>query len=575
MVTERSLRRTADPGFIHELFGEQFDLWIGGTTLRQIRHGMSVRELSGPAGHRWLQTLLNQTISSGTVQCRSCFGRLVCAIPVNLDQGRGAAVAELSLEQAADVLQRTGDLAVASRMAGMQVEADQSVTRRCAHCEDEPHDNRLRADQSELNWLNQLPASVVPRPEDVPLLSVAGRILPQLRELVQARALVLVERPPAAAAAGRLPTPLWHCGSVVSDGAVQNLIERHASAIADRNGLCLNLPAPLQSRDSREAVLSAVIVPVNCPGRSSAWLAAVNKDLRKLATGEAAGRYGAEVGTADIEFGEAEISLMRAASSVLTTNGGIMELLNDREQLLTGVVRTLVNALDAKDSYTCGHSDRVAEFARLTARKLGIDAKTCEQIHLAGLLHDIGKVGVPDQILNKPSGVTDEEMEIIRQHPVIGHQILQHLNSFEYVLPAVLHHHESFDGSGYPHGLRGDSIPLSARILAVADAWDAMTSDRSYRRGMSPERATAILQEGAGVQWDPDCVAAFLNTMDAVRMRMDNAHSNVAVPGSVRRAAVATMAGWPEHTIESVAVAEQRMRIATAVNEPSSGSQDL
>jgi putative nucleotidyltransferase with HDIG domain len=237
---------------------------------------------------------------------------------------------------------------------------------------------------------------------------------------------------------------------------------------------------------------------------------------------------------------------MSAASSVLATNSGILKLLNDREQLLTGVLRTLVNALDAKDSYTCGHSDRVAEFARLIAQDMGVDEKECEQIHLAGLLHDIGKVGIPDQILNKTSAVTELEMERIRQHPTIGYEILKHLSSFEYVLPGVLHHHESFDGTGYPHGLSGASIPLSARILAVADAWDAMTSDRPYRVGMPPDRATSILNNGSGRQWDPQCVTAFLRCMDAVRMRMDLAHSTIDPPRMMRSVAVASISAWPQ-----------------------------
>ena len=399
----------------------------------------------------------------------------------------------------------------------------------------ESTDNRLRSDPSELAWLSQLPGSVVPGSGETSAEAVAGRILPELRELIQARSLMLMRQENAQLVAESELRPVWACGEPVPQSVITALISQHAANALTVDGVSLDFTAPTSSSDSRHGILSAIIMPVRWPGRTQGWLVAANKDLRRLAMGEVTSRYGSEIQTEDIEFGPAELSLVEAASTVLATNSGIIKLLSDREELLTGgVIRTLVNALDAKDAYTCGHSDRVAEFAYMTAHTLGISEEECEQIYMTGLVHDIGKVGVPDQILNKTSPITAEEMELIRQHPVIGHNILKHLSSFTYVLPGVLHHHEAFDGTGYPMQLSGDAIPLPARILAVVDAWDAMTSNRAYRSGMSPDRATLILNNGSGSQWDPLCVTAFMKCQDAVRIRMDLATSTYRPPRLAR-----------------------------------------
>lgn len=537
--THAADNRMASAEFVFELFGDRFDLWTGQGPLRRIRRSSGATTFGGRAENRDLMDQIRQTLDTASVQCRAVGGGFIVSIPAGSHQRPMAAVAEIGVEQVADVLQQTAAGAI-GQQSRSEVPAGISGFEQWTDLD--ASDNRLRADESELSWLNQLPASVVPKREETSVTAVARRILPQLLDLIQARSLLLIDGEDGAGSSSAL---LWSGGDEVTSSAVDRVVLRYSSEASYSDGLCLNFTSPPQSIVSRDGIMSAVIVPVRWPARSTGWLVAVNRDLRKLATGEAASRYGSEIQMGDIEFGDAQINLMRAASSVLATNSGILDLLNDREQVLTGIVRTLVNALDAKDSYTCGHSDRVAEFARLTAQAMGVNARGCEQVHMAGLLHDIGKVGIPDHILNKPAAVTDEEMEIIRQHPVTGYEILRHLSSFEYVLPAVLHHHEAFDGSGYPHGLHGNAIPLSARILAVADSWDAMTSSRSYRAGMSPDRATAILQDGAGQQWDPQCVEAFLKCKDAVRVRMDAAHDEVPPPVMVRSAAVATMSAWP------------------------------
>jgi HD-GYP domain-containing protein (c-di-GMP phosphodiesterase class II) len=147
---------------------------------------------------------------------------------------------------------------------------------------------------------------------------------------------------------------------------------------------------------------------------------------------------------------------------------------------------------------------------------MGYDEEACERLYLTGLLHDVGKIAVSDAVLNKPGRLTDEEFAEIKRHPDEGWNILCELEQLGYVLPGVLHHHERSDGGGYPDGLVGEDIPIDGRVLAVADAYDAMTSDRAYREGMSQEQAEEILRGGAGTQWDADVIQAFFEIVDQI-----------------------------------------------------------
>jgi putative two-component system response regulator len=170
----------------------------------------------------------------------------------------------------------------------------------------------------------------------------------------------------------------------------------------------------------------------------------------------------------------------------------------------------LALALEARDPYTRTHSQNVAAFARRLAGWLELGEEAERQIEQAGLLHDIGKIGVPDAILMKPGALTEAEYAVMCAHPVIGDQICRPLATLGHALSAIRHHHEHWDGRGYPDRLAGEAIPLRARIMAIADAYDAMTSDRPYRAGFTPAEAQARLRRGAGAQWDPDLVAAFV-----------------------------------------------------------------
>ncbi len=172
-------------------------------------------------------------------------------------------------------------------------------------------------------------------------------------------------------------------------------------------------------------------------------------------------------------------------------------------------VESLANALESRDRYTAGHSQRVSQISASIARSLNLDPAEQERVRVGALLHDIGKIGIPDAVLQKPGALTDAEFTSIKQHPTIGCRILEGVNGFAPYLQSVELHHENWDGSGYPRGLRGEEVPLAARIIHVADAWDAMTTDRPYRNGFSHARAFAVIRINAGTQFDPEIVEVF------------------------------------------------------------------
>jgi HD-GYP domain-containing protein (c-di-GMP phosphodiesterase class II) len=174
-------------------------------------------------------------------------------------------------------------------------------------------------------------------------------------------------------------------------------------------------------------------------------------------------------------------------------------------------IETLASALDARDPYTAGHSRRVSEYACAIAGAMNLSRSELSEIRIGALLHDIGKIGVSDAILLKPGKLTAEENALIQEHPTIGRRILEGVNAFQPYLAVVELHHENWDGTGYPHGLRGDDTPLTARIVKIADAYDAMTSDRPYRKGMSHEKALSVFEQISGSQLDPVVVDAFRN----------------------------------------------------------------
>jgi putative nucleotidyltransferase with HDIG domain len=184
-------------------------------------------------------------------------------------------------------------------------------------------------------------------------------------------------------------------------------------------------------------------------------------------------------------------------------------LIRDLEMLFYGAIRTLIATIEAKDHYTKGHTERVTTYALQIAQELGIPESEIESLQLASLLHDVGKIGIPEKILKKPGKLTPGEYEIMKRHPTIGADIISNIENIDKVKNIVASHHEKWDGSGYTHGLKGEEIPLGARILAVADAFDAMTSTRSYRRNFSEEEVIKEFKRCAGFQFDREVVKAF------------------------------------------------------------------
>lgn len=199
----------------------------------------------------------------------------------------------------------------------------------------------------------------------------------------------------------------------------------------------------------------------------------------------------------------------------------LTESLARLEETYTSTLQAIAVAIDANDTYADGHSTRVAGFAVKIGKAMGLGEEELQSLEKGALFHDIGKVWVPDYILMKEGPLTAEEQAMIRKHPVMGADMLDSAKSLRSFAPAVLHHHERFDGTGYPYGLKGLAIPLEARILAVADAFDAMTSERPYRSALLMREALEELYSNAGGQFDPRVIEAFLNVLDDITQEPD------------------------------------------------------
>ncbi len=199
-----------------------------------------------------------------------------------------------------------------------------------------------------------------------------------------------------------------------------------------------------------------------------------------------------------------------------------LEMLKDLRELFYKTIKSISSALDAKDPYTHGHSLRVTLYSLILAKELGLDDITLEEIETAGLLHDIGKVGIPQKILCKPGKLTDEEFEIMKSHPEQGEKIVKKIKKLKIISNWLKTHHERWDGKGYPLGLKGEDIPISARIIAIADTYDAMTSTRSYRKALDHATAIAEIERCAGSQFDPNLASLFIKNQDKILAAKEN-----------------------------------------------------
>lgn len=233
------------------------------------------------------------------------------------------------------------------------------------------------------------------------------------------------------------------------------------------------------------------------------------KDAQKVAKGDLDHPISIESQTIEVETLKNSLNSMIASLREYIDN---LNLANaEKERLFISSIKALANAIEARDAYTRGHSERVTKYSVKIAQKMGIDGEEIEKIRYAAVLHDIGKIKIREEILNKPGKLTDEEFNILKQHPTHGAKMLKPVEEFNEILPYLYHHHERYDGRGYPQGLSGIDIPMASRIMAVADTFDAMTSNRPYRRAMPVTKAVVELENNSGTQFDPEIVKIFLD----------------------------------------------------------------
>lgn len=270
------------------------------------------------------------------------------------------------------------------------------------------------------------------------------------------------------------------------------VIQQGETLVSNKPGDVADLPQPAEPEDS---VNSFIAVPVAFLRGLSGVIVAADK--------------------ADGDFEDDDVQTLVHIGSQAGVAVENAELRRKLQNAYLATVSVLADAMEAKDPYTRGHCEMVSRFAQRIARRLELPAREQSIVGYAALLHDIGKIGVSDGILNKPSALLPEERDLVRSHVRIGHDLIQHVPALSLVADAVLHHHEWFDGSGYPDGLRGDQIPIAARIVCVVDSYGAMITRRSYKEAYGEDYARAELHRCAGSQFDPGIVEAFTAILDS------------------------------------------------------------
>jgi len=340
---------------------------------------------------------------------------------------------------------------------------------------------------------------------------IADHMLTLLNDSITAKSLVLFLQ---GEEKGSREMFAWKGQTAPDKSVCESLLADHVESSNQQPVVRNQVHQTEEGKQRYPGVREFLLVPVATDSRTLGWLLAINR------------RHNHDTQTAywslnQYEFGTQEANLMATAASIMASQLANVELIQEKEDLLVKVVRSLVSAVEAKDQYTRGHSERVALYAQCLALHIGYTEEEADRLYLTGLLHDVGKIGVSDATLKKPGRLTDEEFQEIQRHPDEGWAILQGLQPLSYVLPGLLQHHERVDGKGYPDGLLGEQISQDGRILAVADAYDAMTSDRPYRKGMPTEKAESIIADGAGTQWDQEAVNAFFEVRDQInRIRL-------------------------------------------------------
>ena len=314
------------------------------------------------------------------------------------------------------------------------------------------------------------------------------------------------------------------------DGRITPMLGSYATAELDRNSLLgvvaiQDEAAALASvRDMRKQTLYISLLAATLALLIGFYFAEkLTRPVRELAAGAlriAAGDFSQRVKVPGrTELGQLGASFNQMTDQVERFVGDLQRSANENHDLFLGTVKALAAAIDGKDPYTRGHSERVSRFSVATAQGLGLPENEIEQIRISALLHDVGKIGIDDNVLKKPSALTDAEYEIMKTHPQKGYKIMSQIPAMRDFLPGMYMHHEMINGAGYPQGLRGDEIPMQARIVSVADTFDAMTTERPYQRAMDLEGALTRLKSFVGTRYDARVVAAFIAACEAGKIR--------------------------------------------------------
>jgi len=314
------------------------------------------------------------------------------------------------------------------------------------------------------------------------------------------------------------------------DGRTTPMLGSYATAELDRNSLLgvvaiQDEAAALASvRDMRRQTLYISLLAAALVLLIGFYFAEkLTRPVRELAAGAhriAAGDFSQRVKVPGrTELGQLGVSFNQMTDQVERYIGDLQSSADENHELFLGTVKALAAAIDGKDPYTRGHSERVSRFSVATAQGLGLPESEIEQIRVSALLHDIGKIGIDDNVLKKPAALTDSEFELMKTHPQKGYKIMSQIPAMRDFLPGMYMHHEMINGGGYPQGLSGDEIPMQARVVSVADTFDAMTTERPYQRAMDPESALTRLKELVGTRYDARVVAAFVAACEAGKIR--------------------------------------------------------
>jgi len=318
--------------------------------------------------------------------------------------------------------------------------------------------------------------------------------------------------------------------TIERDGHVSPMLGSYATAELDRSSLLGVIAiqdeaaAMTSVRDMRNQVLFISLLAAGLALLIGFFFAeALTWPVRELAAGAhriAAGDFSQRVKVLGrTELGELGASFNQMTDQVERFVGDLQRSADANHELFLGTVKALAAAIDGKDPYTRGHSERVSRFAVATAEALGLPADEIERIRVSALLHDVGKIGIDDRVLKKPSALTDEEFEIMKTHPQKGYKIMSQIPAMRDFLPGMYMHHEMINGQGYPQGLQGDQLPMQARIVSVADTFDAMTTERPYQQAMDLEAALTRLKSFVGTRYDARVVAAFIAACEAGKIR--------------------------------------------------------